>query len=205
MKKYLSALLALALMAVLLTGCCINHEWQDATCETPKTCAKCGETEGEALGHSWQDATCETAKTCTVCGTTEGEPAEHPMSWSPVVNDYTKMSGVCATCGITEEADMDWEVVAQDLVLGIWKDDTTTLEVLPDGTATMVMDGKTFQFNWNYLDLYEPYAGFNVLMVRYDFNLVGGGLNRAGIICMEYYEIGEITLQIGTTQITLAR
>ena len=28
-----------------------EHSWADATCEAPKTCTGCGETEGEALGH----------------------------------------------------------------------------------------------------------------------------------------------------------
>ena len=50
-----------------------GHTWIDATCETPKTCAVCGETEGEALGHTWVDATYEAPKTCSVCGATEGE------------------------------------------------------------------------------------------------------------------------------------
>ena len=64
MKKIICVVLMVALM---LSGCCLRHEWQAATCETPATCTKCQETEGEALGHSWQDATCETAKTCSVC------------------------------------------------------------------------------------------------------------------------------------------
>ena len=29
-----------------------EHEWKDATCEAPKTCLKCGETEGEIGEHS---------------------------------------------------------------------------------------------------------------------------------------------------------
>ena len=31
-----------------------SHTWKAATCTTPKTCTKCGETEGEALGHSYK-------------------------------------------------------------------------------------------------------------------------------------------------------
>ena len=31
-----------------------SHVWKAATCTTPKTCTKCGETEGEALGHSYK-------------------------------------------------------------------------------------------------------------------------------------------------------
>ena len=55
-----------------------NHEFTEATCEKPKTCTKCGVTDGEALGHNWVDATCEKAKHCTRCEATEGEPLEKP-------------------------------------------------------------------------------------------------------------------------------
>ena len=50
-------------------GCA--HEWADATCETPKTCSICGETEGEALGHDMvTDAAVDPS--CTATGLTEG-------------------------------------------------------------------------------------------------------------------------------------
>ena len=31
----------------------LNHDWQEATCETPKTCTRCHVTQGKALGHDW--------------------------------------------------------------------------------------------------------------------------------------------------------
>lgn len=31
------------------------HNWDDADCDTPKTCSLCGATEGEALGHDWSE------------------------------------------------------------------------------------------------------------------------------------------------------
>ena len=52
----------------------IEHSWIDATCTTPRTCAICGATEGEAWGHFWTDAICTEPKTCLECGITEGEP-----------------------------------------------------------------------------------------------------------------------------------
>ena len=51
MKKILALCLAFAL-SISMIGCGCNHQWQAATCTTPKTCAKCAETEGEAAGHS---------------------------------------------------------------------------------------------------------------------------------------------------------
>lgn len=55
-----------------------SHEWQGATCTTPKTCQKCDETEGDALGHTkgeWKltkEATLTDVgveeQLCSVCG-----------------------------------------------------------------------------------------------------------------------------------------
>ena len=55
-------------------GC--EHDWADATCEEPKTCKLCGETEGEALGHTYEEGKC-------ACGATDpdyvpDEPVEDP-------------------------------------------------------------------------------------------------------------------------------
>lgn len=96
-KRILSALLACALM-LTLTACGCKHEtWLDADCVTPKTCAECGETEGEALGHDWAEADCLTAKTCARCGETEGEALGHDMMDATCVDPST-----CSRCGETE-------------------------------------------------------------------------------------------------------
>ena len=49
----------------------LDHAWNDATCEAPKTCGTCGATEGEANGHTVvvDEAV---APTCTATGLTEG-------------------------------------------------------------------------------------------------------------------------------------
>ena len=96
MKKLLILLLALSI-AVTLGACCLRHEWTEATCTEPKTCAKCGKTEGEALGHEWTEATCAEPKTCTVCGATEGGLAEH--TWTEATCTEPK---TCTVCGATE-------------------------------------------------------------------------------------------------------
>lgn len=49
------------------------HQWQDADCDSPKTCETCGATDGAALGHDWEPATAIKAKTCKICGETEGK------------------------------------------------------------------------------------------------------------------------------------
>ncbi len=95
-KKLLAGLLAL-IMVLLLTSCGCDHEWQEATCTTAKTCTVCGETEGAPLGHVWQAVTCEHPKTCTVCSLTEGEALGH--DWQEATTEAPK---TCANCKQTE-------------------------------------------------------------------------------------------------------
>jgi hypothetical protein len=95
-KKFLAVLLALV-MVLLLTGCGCDHEWQEATCTTAKTCPLCGEVEGAPLGHVWQAVTCEHPKTCTVCNLTEGEALGH--DWQEATTEAPK---TCANCKLTE-------------------------------------------------------------------------------------------------------
>jgi len=85
------------LLCLLLTGCECKHEWQAASCDTPKTCSRCQATEGEALGHTWADATCAAPKTCTGCGLTEGEALTH--TWVDVTCAAPKH---CSLCNKTE-------------------------------------------------------------------------------------------------------
>lgn len=79
MKKFTKSviLVIMLLLAMLLSGCCLNHSWEEATCTQPKTCSKCGETEGEPLGHSWKEATYWEPEVCTVCNATQGQPLEN--------------------------------------------------------------------------------------------------------------------------------
>ena len=60
---------------------CEEHEWQDVTCDQPKTCLVCGRTEGSGLGHNYVCDVCEK------CGDTKDLPDSH---------DY--VCGVCVTC-----------------------------------------------------------------------------------------------------------
>ena len=41
MKRRL-AIILVCLTVFMLCGCCLSHEWQEATCTEPKTCSKCG-------------------------------------------------------------------------------------------------------------------------------------------------------------------
>lgn len=89
---------ALILMVSLLTACACKHEMAPATCDTPATCTKCSETEGEPLGHKWADAACTTPKTCTVCPVTEGEALGHQWVEANYQDPQT-----CSVCGAVGE------------------------------------------------------------------------------------------------------
>ena len=76
------------------TGC--SHIWDDATCSAPKTCQKCGLTEGTFGDHNWKNATCTTPKTCLICNTAEGTVAH---KWDDATCAKPK---TCSECRITE-------------------------------------------------------------------------------------------------------
>ncbi|MBE6959312.1 MAG: hypothetical protein E7448_01120 [Ruminococcaceae bacterium] len=107
MKQIISVVILVLLVSLMLTACGCKHEtWSDATCDTPKTCAECGATEGAPLGHEWNAANCETAKTCTVCQKTEGEALGH--SWADATCEAPK---TCQTCKAIEGKALkhDWQ------------------------------------------------------------------------------------------------
>lgn len=94
MKK-ISMLLATALVCILLSGCGCEHEWREATCIAPKTCALCDKTEGEVGDHKWIDATCTEPKTCVTCSQTEGDALNHTWTEATCTNPKT-----CFVCGV---------------------------------------------------------------------------------------------------------
>ncbi len=54
-----------------------DHVWIDATCTTPRTCAKCGKTEGNPNKHNYAPATCTSPQKCRNCGATTGSALGH--------------------------------------------------------------------------------------------------------------------------------
>lgn len=143
MKKSYVGIFICLLCLMVLSGCC-SHQWVEATCDAPKTCASCAETEGEALGHnwqeascdspkhcktcgltegaalehSWQEASCETPKTCTLCGSTEGEALGH--SFTDWVFDEETMHRTCESCALEESQAIDREIYLRQQLEGYW-------------------------------------------------------------------------------------
>lgn len=83
-KKGIAVSAAMVLSGVLLTGCCLRHDWQEATCTAPKTCSVCGATEGELAGHVFDGN-----DSCVVCHLRKIE-----LTWENV-EDYLNVS--CST------------------------------------------------------------------------------------------------------------
>ena len=118
------------------------HQWQDADCDSPKTCATCGATEGEALGHQWVPATATKAKTCSVCGAAEGKPL-----------GLAKPSVKAASDPVTGAPTLTWEAVEEADAYNIYRAtskkgkysqiDTTAELVYADTSANA---GKTYYY-----------------------------------------------------------
>ena len=111
MKKVI-CLLSILLLALLLCGCCLQHDMRPATCTEASTCAKCGKTVGEPLGHTGEtdpavEPSCtETGLTegshCSVCGEVLVPQEEIPAlghDWEDATFFQPK---TCRRCGETE-------------------------------------------------------------------------------------------------------
>lgn len=175
MKKKLSVLMLLICCLLVLSGCC-SHEWYAATCEAPKTCSKCGETEGEALGHTWVDATCAAPKTCSTCHATEGAALGH--TW---VDATTEAPKTCIACAATEGeriiTDPRFTTAATKDLFGKWVATMTAPPELSDLegfdfslimeiTLELGNDG-TMQMSYAVSNMEEYIAAFNDYMVTY--------------------------------------
>lgn len=100
-----------------------SHSWQEATCTTPKTCSKCGATEGSAAGHSWKDATCTAPKTCAKCDATEGSAVGHEEVIKPAKHATFSVPGLtegsyCKLCGKTIKEQVEIPALGSDMAVG---------------------------------------------------------------------------------------
>ncbi len=106
MKTLFKVLLSLVLPTFILlfaTACrsesdsTCSHQWNDATCTTPKTCSLCNITDGTALGHVGGNATCESKAICTRCSNEYGGLVSHIWNSPTCVHPKT-----CSICKKTE-------------------------------------------------------------------------------------------------------
>ena len=89
----------------------LGHNWVDATCTTPKTCSRCGETIGEPLGHDWGEWTSNDDRTHSRTCRNESTHIETELcSYSKVVTPPTcteqgYTTYTCSVCGHIYESD----------------------------------------------------------------------------------------------------
>lgn len=122
-------LFIILLSAILLSGCCLKHNYTEATCEKPQTCTKCGEEQGITLEHNFTEATCNQPKTCVVCGKEEGTPLEH--EWLDATYESPM---ICSLCGETQGEPLEpVEIVTEE-------ESTETTEESVDNNAVLSED-----------------------------------------------------------------
>jgi hypothetical protein len=75
-----------------------NHAWMDATCNAPKTCAKCGETDANypATGSHTPITIDGGNVVCAVCGA-----CKHTWDSSIITNVTCTEAAVCSMCEMT--------------------------------------------------------------------------------------------------------
>lgn len=115
----------------LSTKC--EHDWQDATCTTPKTCSKCSATMGKAWGHDF------IAGKCYRCGVLEGS-ADIGGDSSSALPDSSSYDPACehdwqdATCTVPQTCSKCGKTIGSSNghIMGGW---------IIDKTATCTEEG----------------------------------------------------------------
>ena len=133
-----------------------THEWTDATCTAPKTCALCGETEGEALGHSYENGT------CTVCGEADPDYVADPAADAQFVIKVNDVEMELVDGGIQQGCDSRFVSADVQLFNVTVPSGTTaaTVALKDDATATFaniqyMVDGADHAFGGNAMPAFE--------------------------------------------------
>lgn len=132
----IAGIIILVFILLFATHVICFHDWQEATCYKPKTCAICGDTEGSPLGHTVEEWTTDVEPTCSQPGEEHGScircgleisrsidtTAHTPGEWK-VTKDYSISSygavipgtqtQYCSVCG----AEMDTKEYTTELTL----------------------------------------------------------------------------------------
>lgn len=151
MYKRVIVVLLTAITMLVLSGCCLSHEWNEATCTAPKTCAKCGEKEGEVLAHTWVEATCEKAKHCSVCGETEGEALAHTLT------EVTyQQASTCTVCGAVEGGPLQADFEKYGLECNAELDVTVPYVTQCKNNTDYITNGKITFSDYQVLETNDP-------------------------------------------------
>ena len=145
-----------------------THEWDDATCTTPRTCSKCSATEGDALGHT-EVVDEAVTPTCTEAGKTAGS---HCSVCNEVIvaqetveaTGHTYVDGTCSKCGAEDPNAGGGEVVPATISMDVfankgnkvgsaisWSSDSLTVTNTQANGSTTIRTSDT--------DHYRVYSG----------------------------------------------
>ena len=130
-----------------------GHRWEDQTCESPKTCNLCGETEGAALGHTWMDANYQAPRTCSLCEATEGEPLRAYFTESGLEEKLLAPAGAYSytlVCGDETKTTVA-NVIVEDY------------RTIPSDETHAAMDG----YEWKILSLKLHFADENAVLYSF--------------------------------------
>lgn len=119
-----------------------NHQWTAATCETPKTCSACNETEGEALGHNYVDGACDREgcgkldPSIHICEFVATETVVAPTC---TADGYTVYECTGADCNETEHRDPQPALGHEDTNSDYKCDRNCGANVLPAADSTITL------------------------------------------------------------------
>ena len=156
-----------------------EHEWNDATCTDPKTCALCGATDGSALGHSYGEAVETVAPDCVNAGEQE--------SVCSVCNDvktetvkalgHNYVDGVCSECSEVMPNEITIETFG---TTGVLASDGKSISWTKDGFQFVNnKDGSSSSFRTSDADHYRVYKNSEVVIS----GLNGEKLAKVVIVC----------------------
>ena len=118
-----------------LGKCTGEHTWLDATCEAPKTCDLCGETEGEALGHDWNEE--------SVCRR-EGCGASNKITEIELTHPNLKSEAMTMVTGTNEKITVSFNAVDNKVgatQVVAWFSSDETIATVADGVVTALKAG----------------------------------------------------------------
>ncbi len=181
MKRILLFALTLTLLLGLLSGCGHTHEWKDATCEAPKTCASCEETEGEALGHKISemlplDASGKLTRMCPRCHQRSDEVYElETFVTEYIVGTWNIVLDAADFEGSAAEYYIAYTNLPKDAAEEVMAD--ANIVFAADGTLAMTRGGATEAGTWEYDKMVQNDSqiatGFMASNFRYNVT-VGG-------------------------------
>lgn len=124
-----------------------------------------------ALGHEWQEANCQRPSTCERCGDTTGDVGLCQIETFEEVSPATCMEnkvegGNCIWCGTFQEREVPNSKIAHDFSLVVYESEATCLKNAStvyecnyeDCEETLEVEEEGTQLEHSYTDVYDPWV-----------------------------------------------